>query len=506
MKNKIFRLKQLSKIISKLKNKKKKISLCHGVFDLLHPGHIQHFEQAKKNSDILIVSITTDKKVNKGPGRPYFNETTRMKSLAALEIVDYVILSNDKSSINIIKKIKPDLYVKGSDYKKFKNDLTGKIKLEVGEIKKYGGKILFTGGETFSSSSFLNRDFIYNEEQNKFLENLKKKYNLDQILDFINKLKNYTPFVLGESIIDEYVFCQAIGKSGKESYMVFQEQKSENYCGGVLSIAQNISALSQKVNLLTQLGNEKKYVNKIKKELRNNVNLNYINQNKISTIVKKRFIEETDNTKVMGVYNIDKNKYSIKEENILLKTIKKFVSQSDLMILSDYGHGFFNNAIRKKICNHKIFLALNVQLNSFSMGNNTIKNYKKADFLLMNENEARIELNDKISSRKQIIKKIIKLVKVKYIAITHGKDGASIYSNKEKKIVHVPAFAKKIVDKVGAGDALFPVLALCLKSKVPVDISLYIASISAAINVENNASKIILDQNYFKKYIDHSLK
>ena len=124
----------------------------------------------------------------------------------------------------------------------------------------------------------------------------------------------------------------------------------------------------------------------------------------------------------------------------------------------------------------------------------------------MNETELRHELRDKNSNRIDLIKKLEKVIKCKFIGITHGKNGATLYSTKNKEVVHVPAFARQVVDKVGAGDALFPILATCLKSKIPMDISLYIASISAAINSESYASKSVLDKVYFKKFLEHSLK
>ena len=117
----------------------------------------------------------------------------------------------------------------------------------------------------------------------------------------------------------------------------------------------------------------------------------------------------------------------------------------------------------------------------------------------MNEQELRQELRDKNSDRINLLKKLEKKISCKFIAITHGKTGATLYSTKTKKIFQVPAFARKVVDKVGAGDALFPILALCLSCKVPMDISLYIASISAAINSENHASKTTLNKVYLKK-------
>ena len=128
MRKKIFKVEELKKKLSKLK---KKISLSHGVFDLIHPGHLIHFEQAKKKSDILVVSVTDDKYVNKGPGKPYFNISQRLKSLAALEIIDYVVVSEEASSVKVIQALKPNFYVKGADYVDVSKDITNKIKLEI---------------------------------------------------------------------------------------------------------------------------------------------------------------------------------------------------------------------------------------------------------------------------------------------------------------------------------------------------------------------------------------
>lgn len=506
MRKKIYNLSELSKIIKNLKDKGKKISLCHGVFDLLHPGHIEHFNQAKSKSDILVVSITADNKVLKGPGKPYFKEKHRTHALASLEVIDFVVIINEISAVSVIKKIKPDFYVKGSDYKNPNQDLTGKITKEKMEVSKYGGKILFTDGVVFSSSKIINSEFFYNQEQDKFISKLKSKYNISLILNYLDKLYNNIPLVLGETIIDDYVFCRAVGKSGKESYMVMQEKKSEKYLGGVLSIAQNLAAVSKKVNLLTSIGSVNNYQNRIKKELKKNINFNFLKKKGSSTIIKKRFIEEVDNTKLLGIYTIDDDDYSISDEKLLIRHLKNLSKSANLIIVSDYGHGFFNKVIRKEIYNNKKFLAINAQVNSFSVGYHTITNYKKADLVLMNETELRHELRDKNSDRTNLIKKLEKRIKCKFIAITHGKNGATIYSTKSREIVHVPAFARQLIDKVGAGDALFPILATCLRSGIPIDISLYIASISAAINSESYASKSILDKRYFKKFLEHSLK
>ena len=116
IKNKILDLDKVEEKIKKLKKLKKKVVHCHGVFDLLHIGHLKHFQSAKKYGDILIVSITPNKFVFKGTNRPYFDEQERLEALASIEAIDFVVLNNYPDSIEIIKKIKPHYYCKGPDY------------------------------------------------------------------------------------------------------------------------------------------------------------------------------------------------------------------------------------------------------------------------------------------------------------------------------------------------------------------------------------------------------
>ena len=142
MKKKIYSIDQLEKIILSKKKAGLKIVMCHGVFDLLHFGHINHFNSSKREGDILVVSVTSDKHVKKGPNRPYFNETIRTKSLASLEIVDYVFVSNSNTAINSINKIKPNFYSKGKDYSNNLNDVTGNIRYEKKQLRKLVGKFL----------------------------------------------------------------------------------------------------------------------------------------------------------------------------------------------------------------------------------------------------------------------------------------------------------------------------------------------------------------------------
>ena len=175
---KIIHLEKLVNLVKNYKKKGKKIVLCHGVFDLLHLGHIKHFEEAKKYGDILIVTVTPDKYVNKGANRPVFLLQQRMEALSALNVIDFVAPNKWKSAIETIKILEPNIYCKGPDYKNNDLDYTKKIHEEKRTVKAIGGNIEYTSKTTvFSSSNILNKfSDIYTDKQNNCY-----KYNAKEV-------------------------------------------------------------------------------------------------------------------------------------------------------------------------------------------------------------------------------------------------------------------------------------------------------------------------------------
>ena len=238
----------LLKKIKRLKLKKKKIILCHGVFDLIHLGHIKHFKSAKNFGDFLIVSLTADKYIKKGPGRPIFNQNQRLEFLKEIKQIDEVVISTKESSEDIIKLIKPDFYVKGPDYADNKKDKTKKIIHEKKLVEKYGGKIKYTNDLAFSSSNIINSgNFIFNNEQKEFVKKIKRKFSYNQINRSLKKLKQLKVLVIGELIIDRYFFGKVLGKSGKEPHLVMEENYSEDYLGGSAAVARHLSSFVKKL-------------------------------------------------------------------------------------------------------------------------------------------------------------------------------------------------------------------------------------------------------------------
>ena len=506
MENKLINLSNIEKVKKKFGNKK--IVLCHGVFDLLHTGHLDYFKSAKKLGDILIVSITSDKFVNKGPGRPHFDEQKRLKMISALEIVNYVFLNNFLTAENAIRIFKPSFYVKGPDYKDNRQDITKNIYKENSLVKKFKGEVVYTSDELNSSSYLLNNFFsIFNEEQKEYKQNIIKNYSFEYIKSKIEKIYNTKVITIGETIIDEYVFSESVGKSGKEPHLVIKDLYSERYLGGIIAIAKHLESFLKSINIITLIGDNPSMLNFIKKKIGFSIKFNYIKKINSPTIIKKRIIDKLSNQKLLGIYSIN-DRDLIKSENDKLYKIlfSGRFNKNDLVILSDYGHGFINKDIIKKICKKFKYIYLNAQLNASNIGYHSFKNYNNFNTLIVNESELRHEYKDKKSNIQTLIKRYSASTKLKSIVVTRGANGALYFNKKNNKFMNCPAFANKIIDKVGAGDAFFAIFSVCDYNNFEPELSILLASLAAASSVESVGNSKYISKEYLLKSIQYFLK
>lgn len=493
---KIQTLSKLKKILNSLKFKNKKKVLCHGVFDMVHLGHIKYFNAAKNHGDILIVSLTIDKLVNKGIGRPYFNHLERAEMLEAIKCIDFITFSEKKSSVNVIKELKPNFYAKGIEYKNIKNDSTKKIIKEAREVKKNQGQVIYINEKVFSSSNLLNKTTgIFNENQKLFLRNLSKKYSFEQIKNYLERIKGTESLVLGETIIDEYIFCYPLGKSGKESYLAFKEKFSEKYLGGAAAIARQMREFGAKVEMISMIGEKAEHLSVIKKNTPKDIGSYFIKKKNSPTILKKRFVDEVSNQKVFGSYMINDEDLNKNQEDTLLKVLKKKINKKKIILISDYGHGFISQKIANEVCKLKTFISLNAQINAANLAHHTLQKYKKVDAMIINRQELIHETRDKSTPIVELARGFIKKMKIENLVITMGKNGAIIVS-KNGKYIYCPAFAKNVVDKVGAGDSMLSLLSLCLINKIPKDLSLFLGTIIGGLSVEviGNKKAVIYDE------------
>jgi|SRR6185312_16150307 len=481
--NKILKLEDLAKEIAKLKKQGKTVAQCHGCFDLLHPGHIMHFKSAKEKADVVVVTVTPDHYVNKGPGRPVFTEQVRMESIAAMEAVDYVALNRWPTAVETIKLLKPNFYVKGPDYKDRSKDLTKGILDEENAVKSVGGEIYITEDVTFSSSNLINSFFSPHSPKTKeFIEDFKKKYSFDKIVKEIDNLNNLKVLVIGDTIIDEYHYCMPLGKSSKSPTISSIFLRAEIFAGGVLAIANHLEQFAGNVKLVTCLGKENTESRVIDKTLSKGVDVKFFERNDGPTNVKRRYLDRYQNIKLFEVTFMNDRYIDTELEREVLQYLSKEIPQYDLVIITDFGHGFITPGIIKCIQAKAKYVAVNAQTNSNNYGYNYITKYHKADYISIDEKEMRLPFGDNYGDLETLVKKLHTITKAGKIQITLGQEGSLWYEN--KKFYRTPAFARVVKDSVGAGDAVLSITALCAFSGMKPEIISFIGNCTGALAVE----------------------
>ena len=276
LRNKIVEVKALRKLKHKLR--RKKIVLCHGVFDLLHIGHINYFKSAKKLGDVLVVSITDDKFVNKGPGRPAFNIANRLKFLKEINCIDFLCISQEPTSEKIIKYLRPNFYCKGNDYSMRNINQDINLKKEIRALRTVKGNFKIIKEDSFSSSNIINENELQNfsNECKKYISLVRNKFNQNEILKYLESIKSKKVLIIGETIIDKYITTDAVGKSGKEPMMVVKQKKQIKFLGGCGYIANLCSSFARETKVISFLGDKKTEKNFVLNNLDKRVKYNFL--------------------------------------------------------------------------------------------------------------------------------------------------------------------------------------------------------------------------------------
>jgi len=448
----------LQNLVLELQNKQsgKSIGLCHGVFDVVHVGHINHFQEASELVDVLIVSVTTDRFVNKGPDRPVNKILDRISTVAGIEFVDYVVVSDSPSAIEVINKIKPTFYFKGKDYENVANsyDLAGNLKEEKLAVHQNGGEVFFTKSDLRSSSKIINSLNTLSPLQIDVINEVKIFFSKNPIQDIVENLKKYKITIIGEIIHDEYIFTESLGKSGKHPLVAERELYRKNFFGGIYPVVDTLRTFvgDKNINVISLLDTSDLKSNPISF---NNVlvDKNYVNIKKI------RYINEKTNTFMFEKYEMNDGYISRENEKKLINLLSIDSNSCDLIIVHDFGHGLITPVIRDYISNNYKNITLNVQKNAGNKGFNNVGKYKSASVVVMNGEEVELELRQKGISTEDASRIIHKNLKAKIVVITDGSNGLVITNGNQ--VVRVPSFhTGKVTDRTGAGDALFTILSI----------------------------------------------
>lgn len=482
--NKILSIEDLAGAVAALKKQGKKVVQAHGTFDLLHLGHVKHLEAARAKGDALVVTITADKYVNKGPNRPVFTEHLRAEMLAALEVVDFVAINHHLDAVPAIKAIKPSFYAKGQDYINPDGDVTGKITEERNAVESVGGSIAFTEEITFSSTELINRNMnIYEPHLRAHLDGLRENNGLEQLNAVVDSVKDMKVLMVGDAIIDEYQYVLPMGKAAKENMIATRYQDVEQFAGGIFAAANHVADFVKSVEIVTVIGDSEDYTALIRNSLKPNVTLTAIRRPGTPTTRKTRFVDPTYLRKLFEVYRMDDQPLTHTVEKQLNDALRKRVPEYDVVIANDFGHGMIGGSTVELLCSQSKFLAVNTQSNSANMGYNLIHKYPRADYVCIDAPEARLAVTDKISPIEEIIsRRLTSKINCSNFIITNGKHGCVTHERGD--IVHtIPAVTKSVVDTVGAGDAFLSITAPMVAAGAQLNQIGFIGNVAGALKV-----------------------
>jgi cytidyltransferase-like protein len=492
-------------------------------------GHVRHLEAARRMGDVLLVTVTADRFVNKGPGRPVFGETLRAEMLASLEYVDWVAINGAPDAVSAIACIQPQIYVKGQDYQNPAGDITGKITKERETVEAHGGRIHFTDEVTYSSSELINRHLnVFEPHVRDHLAAMRGQGILASILELVERIKDYRVLLVGDAIIDEYQYVLPMGKSPKEIMIATRFQDRELFAGGVFAAANHVASFCAEVDVVTCLGGDENdqrlshqdrqtdvvtclgcnesYERFIRRNLRPNVRLHIIKRQGAPTTLKRRFVDPSYMRKLFEVYFIDEEPLTVDLQERLNQLIATLAPKSDVVIATDFGHGLLAPSSIRTLTETARFLAVNTQSNSANLGFNLITKYPRADYICIDAPEARLAVSDRVSDIGEVAHRLLdKYVDCDRMIITQGKHGC--ITCERGGVVHtIPAFAKNVVDTVGAGDAFLAVTSPFVAAGAPMHQVGFVGNVVGALKVEIVGHRRSIDKIALMKGITGLLK
>jgi bifunctional ADP-heptose synthase (sugar kinase/adenylyltransferase) len=343
------------------------------------------------------------------------------------------------------------------------------------------------------------------EEVTGYLEKIRSKYSLEEILAYLDRMKPMKVLAVGEAIIDEYRYVQAIGKSSKEPTLAVKHLSTEKFAGGILACANTVAEFSDNVGLITLVGDNDQEDAFIETELKSTIVHHLIKRADSPTIKKTRFVESNNLSKLFEVYTISDDELCAEDDDALCRKLEQMVPHYDMVVLVDFGHHMLTQRAVGIICDQARFLCVNAQSNAGNLGYQSITKFRRADYVCMTENEARLESRSRSGNLKVIVEKLARQMGCKSMVVTRGKAGSLAHSTADG-FSSAPSLGGRVVDRVGAGDAFLTVTGMAALLGAPTDILEFIGNAVGALAVGTVGHREPISKVKLTKFITSLLK
>jgi bifunctional ADP-heptose synthase (sugar kinase/adenylyltransferase) len=481
--------------------REKRVIMCHGVFDVVHPGHVRHLLYAKSKADVLVASITADKHITKGAHRPHVTQDLRAVNLAAFEMVDYVIIDRNDKPLANIETIQPDYFAKGFEYNA--TGLAPKTAEEAAIVEAYGGELLFTPGDiVYSSSALINLapPSVKMETLQILME--RNEITFDRLRDVLSRMPDQRVHVVGDTIVDSYTQCAMIGGQTKTPTMSVLYERRVDYVGGAGIVAKHLMAAGAKVTFSTVLGEDALKNFAVDDMRAAGIEVRAVIDPSRPTINKNAIV--VGGYRLLKVDTLDNRSIS---DNVLASIANAVRSTpADAVVYSDFRHGLFNRRTIPELIKAippGVFRVADSQVAS-RWGN--ITEFTDFDMITPNEREARFALADQDSGIRPLASGLYDAARCKLLILKLGERGVLACRDSDHESLDsffvIDSFVDHLVDAVGAGDALLAYSTLAMLISKSDAVSTILGAFAAACECECDGNIPITPDNVRAKIAD----
>lgn len=452
--------------------------LVSGIFNILHPGHMRLLKFAKNSGKKLIVVVEAD---NQAGDNAHIPEKLRLEAIQSHNLVNEAFISGEPIK-KIINRIKPDIVVKGKEHELLENS-------ELEAVQSYGGRLIFSSGETFFSSVDLIKKDIKEIDAHSILlpTEYLEQHNLSEkkLIARLEKFSELKICVIGDLIVDEYITCHALGMSHEDPSIVVTPVDSQKFIGGAGIVASHASSLGASVDFISVSGEDETRAYALERLSENGVSTTLLIDESRPTTLKQRY--RNKNKSLLRVSHLYQGAISISHQNKMLELIKKSIEDIDLLVFSDFNYGCLPQSLVNDIMNitknHKLFVAADSQSSS-QVGD--ISRFKNIDLLTPTEREARISTRNHEDGLIVLAERLRQESIAKNILLKLGEEGLLIYTREDKNgrsTDRITNLNKAVKDEAGAGDSLLITSAMAMACGADIWEAACLGSLAAALQV-----------------------
>jgi rfaE bifunctional protein kinase chain/domain/rfaE bifunctional protein nucleotidyltransferase chain/domain len=487
---KVCDLGRLSTVRSQARARGRVVVHCHGCFDIVHPGHIHYLQFAKSQGDILIVSVSADPQVNKGPDRPFIPQDLRAESLAALECVDHVYVNPHPTAVELLDELRPDVYVKGREYET-NND--PRFLAERDTVTRHGGRVVFSSGDVIYSSTALIGGLPAAPFQDEKVRRYLDQYNLDgpRLLQLVKDFRKAKVVVVGDYVLDRYHFCEPTNVAAEAPMMALRQLKTEDYDGGAGVIALHLAGLGASPTLVTALAHDDA-TNAVEARLKKRgVTVSGVHSRR-QLPLKRRYLAEL--TKMLKVDEGGSTALDAKAEQALADRIVRAADDAACVVFADFGYGVITPGVLERAL-PVLRKRVPVLTADVSGMRSNLLHFRDVDLLCPSERDVRETLHDYSTGINNIVYGLLSKTGAKQALVTLGKQGLIVFDRyqargadeaweRRLRSEYLPALGGHAIDPLGAGDALLAAASLTLAVGGSVQAAAYLGAVAAGFEVQ----------------------